>query len=100
MRTAVVDGAQTAAAQIVGVLVGIDHVALVARLLLAAPVADQHAVYAGREQVVERVPSSNVTCTAPRIASKNSRSAPSSVGTTLRAMMRPLSSRTEATVVA
>ena len=46
------------------------------------------------------VPSSKVTCTAPRIPRTNSVMAPPSVGSTLRAITRPLSSRTEATVVA
>jgi hypothetical protein len=46
------------------------------------------------------VPSSKATWVEPRIPPKNSTSAGSSVGKIVRAITRPLSSRTEATVVA
>src|SRR5215213_1549623 len=66
--------------------------------LLAYKIAD----HPGREQIVQplRVPAFRATCTAPRIPAKNSSSAASSVGSTLRAMILPLDSRTVADVVA
>ncbi len=104
MGVAVIDRSQAAAPELLGQLVGIDQVAFVAAAAaLPVLIADKDVRHQRGDQIVQPLGLGAFfkgDVNGPARPRKNSTIADASVGTIVRAMTRPPSSRTEETVLA